>query len=49
MDVLHAYVELLATDPDAAVMRYPAVDAHLRSCGPCADDVVGLLAALHDA
>ena len=45
MDVLDAYAQLLASGKDAAA-AYPAVAAHLAACGPCAEDLVGLLAAL---
>jgi hypothetical protein len=47
MQLLHVYAELVAADQDAAA-HYPAVAAHLASCGPCAEDLTGLLAALHD-
>jgi hypothetical protein len=46
MDLLHVYAELAAADPPAAGRRYPEVAAHLRSCGPCAEDLGGLLAAI---
>jgi hypothetical protein len=45
MRLLHAYVDLVATDADAA-QRYPGVAAHLRACGPCSEDFTGLLAAV---
>ncbi len=45
MAILHVYAELVAADPDAARGRYPDVAAHLRACGPCAEDLAGLLAA----
>jgi hypothetical protein len=47
LEVLHIYVDLLAADTDAA-QRYPGVAAHLRACGPCAEDFDGLLAAIRD-
>jgi hypothetical protein len=47
MEVLHIYVDLLAADADAA-KRYLGVAAHLRACGPCAEDFEGLLAAVRD-
>lgn len=42
MQVLHVYAELVAEggDPQA---RYPGVAAHLAACGPCAEDLTGLL------
>ncbi|MEV4803986.1 hypothetical protein AB0K18_28615 [Nonomuraea sp. NPDC049421] len=45
--MLHVYVELVAEDAGAA-RRYPGIAAHLRACGPCADDFEGLLAAITD-
>jgi hypothetical protein len=47
MELLHVYAELLAADQDAA-RHHPAVAAHVAACGPCADDLAGLLAALRD-
>ena len=46
MELLHVYAELAAADPRGAEYRYPEVAAHLRSCGPCAEDFDGLLAAI---
>jgi hypothetical protein len=46
MELLHVYAELAAADPGGAANRYPEVAAHLRSCGPCAEDLEGLLAAI---
>ncbi len=45
MQVLHVYAELLAGGSDAAA-AHPAVAAHLRACGPCEQDLAGLLALL---
>jgi hypothetical protein len=45
MEIMHVYVDLVATDPDAA-RRYPGVAAHLAACGPCGEDFRGLLAAV---
>jgi hypothetical protein len=45
MAVLHIYVDLIVTGEDAAG-RYPGVAAHLAACGPCAEDLNGLLAAV---
>jgi hypothetical protein len=45
MEILHVYAELLASDADAA-QRYPEVAAHLRACGPCAEDLEALLHAI---
>ncbi|GAA1560372.1 hypothetical protein GCM10009789_12070 [Kribbella sancticallisti] len=47
MDVMHIYAELLAAGVDAAE-RYPGLASHLASCGPCAEDVEGLLAAVRE-
>ena len=46
MALLHAYAELVATDPVEAELWYPEVDTHVQACGPCADDLEGLLAAI---
>jgi hypothetical protein len=48
MAVLHVYAELVDHDPALAGERYAGVATHLAACGPCADDLAGLLAALHD-
>ena len=45
MELLHVYVELVATDA-AAADRYPGIAAHLRGCGPCSEDFEGLLLAV---
>jgi hypothetical protein len=44
MAVLHIYADLIVTGEDPAG-RYPGVAAHLAACGPCAEDLTGLLAA----
>jgi hypothetical protein len=43
--VVHVYAELVAAgaDPEA---QFPGVTAHLASCGPCAEDFAGVIAAL---
>ena len=46
MELLHVYAELAVTDRAEADRWYPAVAAHLRACGPCAEDFEGLLAAI---
>ena len=48
MEILHIYVDLVATGVPAAEQRYPGVAAHLRACGSCAEDFEGLLAAVRD-
>ena len=47
MEMLHVYAELVANDTDAASL-YPRVAAHLAACGPCAEDLAGLLAAIRE-
>lgn len=47
MELLHVYGELLAANRDAAT-AYPAVAAHLAACGPCHEDLAGLLALLRE-
>jgi hypothetical protein len=49
MELLHVYAELSAADAPAAEQRYPGIAAHLQACGPCAEDLAGLLAALRNA
>jgi hypothetical protein len=46
MELLHVYAELRAADPEAARAAYPGVAVHLAQCGPCAEDLAGLLAAI---
>lgn len=45
MELLHVYAELLADKRDAA-RRHPDIAAHLAQCGPCAQDLTGLLHAI---
>jgi hypothetical protein len=45
MDVLHLYAEIVARGEDPELL-YPGIAAHLRACGPCAEDFQGLLAAM---
>jgi hypothetical protein len=47
MAVMHVYAELLAEGVDAAE-EFPGVAAHLAACGPCAEDVEGLVALVQD-
>jgi hypothetical protein len=44
--LLHVYAELVAADPGAAAERHPGIATHLAACGPCREDLVGLLAAI---
>jgi hypothetical protein len=46
MELLHVYAEVAAADAPAAEQRYPGIAAHLQACGPCVDDLAGLLASL---
>lgn len=48
LELLHAYAELVAAGEDPE-RRYAGVTAHLRACGPCADDLAGLLLAIRDS
>jgi hypothetical protein len=45
MEVMHVYAEMVLAGEDPE-RRYPGVAAHLRACGPCEQDLEGLLAAL---
>jgi hypothetical protein len=45
MAVLHTYAEAIAAGEDPERM-YPGVSAHLRACGPCAEDLDGLVDAI---
>jgi hypothetical protein len=45
MAVLHVYADIMAGGEDPEVL-YPGVSAHLRACGPCAEDLNGLLEAI---
>jgi hypothetical protein len=47
LDLLHVYVELVASDASAAEL-YPGMAVHLSACGPCGEDFEGLLAAIGD-
>lgn len=44
--LLHVYADLAVVDPAIAQARHPGIAAHLRSCGPCAEDLAGLLDAM---
>jgi hypothetical protein len=43
--VLHIYADIMARGEDPEVL-YSGVSAHLRACGPCAEDLQGLLEAI---
>lgn len=46
MELLDVYADLIATDNDAA-LRHPDIAVHLAQCGPCSEDLTGLLNAIH--
>ena len=46
MELLHIYAEIAVAEPRVAEQRYPDVAAHLRACGPCTEDLEGLLEAI---
>jgi hypothetical protein len=46
IEVLHVFAELHAEDPESAAEHLPGVAVHLAACGPCRQDLTGLLAAL---
>jgi hypothetical protein len=46
IEELHVYAELALRDEAAARRARPDLAAHLDACGPCAEDLAGLLAAL---
>jgi hypothetical protein len=48
MQVLHVYAELVALDPGVAADRFPGIAVHLAACGPCHEDLTGLLSAVSD-
>jgi hypothetical protein len=48
LELLHVYATLVADDAGAAA-RYPEIAAHLRACGPCAEDLDALLEAIGPA
>lgn len=45
LEMLDAYVDTLLAGGDPAA-RFPDIAAHLRDCGPCAEDFEGLVAAV---
>ena len=49
MELLHLYAEIAVAEPRGAEQRYPEVAAHLRACGPCTEDLEGLLTAIKTA
>ena len=47
-EILHVYAELVLQDSAAAAARYPEVAVHVAACGPCGQDLEGLLALLRE-
>lgn len=47
MEMLDVYAELVAAGADPAE-RFPGIRAHLVACGPCAEDLEGLVIAITD-
>ena len=45
MEMLDVYAELIASGEDPAE-RFPGIHAHFLACGPCAEDLEGLLQAI---
>lgn len=45
LELLDAYVDTLIAGDDPE-QRFPDIAAHLRDCGPCAEDFEGLVAAV---
>lgn len=45
MEMLDVYADLLAAG-ETPIDRFPGLHAHLMACGPCAEDLRGLLLAL---
>lgn len=45
MAALHVYADMMAGGEDPELV-YPGVSAHLRACGPCAEDLHGLIEAI---
>jgi hypothetical protein len=46
MELLDVYAELVADNVDAA-QRHPDIAAHLAQCGPCTEDLDGILNAIY--
>jgi hypothetical protein len=45
MKALHVYAELMMSGQDPEE-RFPGIAAHIKACGPCQEDLAGLLAAI---
>lgn len=45
MEMLDVYAELVAAGEDP-IVRFPGLHVHFMACGPCAQDLEGLLAAI---
>jgi hypothetical protein len=48
MNALHVYAELVTSGQDPEE-RWPGIAAHFEACGPCREDLVGLLDAIRAA
>lgn len=48
MKALHVYAELVISGEDPE-KRWPGIAAHFEACGPCQEDLAGLLAAVRAA
>ena len=46
LEIINQAAELVARDPAAAAAAHPGVAVHLAACGPCHEDLTGLLAAI---
>jgi hypothetical protein len=45
LELLHVYADLVVAGAEPQ-RRYAGIGAHLRACGPCSEDLEGLLAAV---
>jgi hypothetical protein len=46
MALLDVYADLATHDTAEAERLYPGLAVHLNACGPCTEDLAGLLAAI---
>jgi hypothetical protein len=47
-ELLHVYAELVLRGDESAGARYPEIAAHVVACGPCGQDLEGLLLLLRE-
>ena len=45
LEMLHVYAELCLAG-EHPERRFPGIAVHLQACGPCAQDLAGLIAAI---